>query len=137
MAFQTIKTSFLKSGKICIFTKGLLHRFRKKFLNFLFFFYFRQNKQGKCLTIFLIEKKPIQIITKSILKTRKIDFFLKELVHGFGQKFEIFLLFILAKIGMEKVFDDIFHSKKGFLENIDFDFKKSKNCVFPTDLVHA
>ena len=50
---------------------------------------------------------------------------------------KIFLLFILAKIGMEKVFDDIFHSKKGFLENIDFDFKKSKNCVFPKDLVHA
>ena len=50
---------------------------------------------------------------------------------------KFFLLFILGKIGMEKVFDYIFHSKKGFLDNKDFDFKKSKNCVFPKDLVHA
>ena len=43
---------------------------------------------------------------------------------------KFFLLFILAKIGMEKVFDDIFHSKKGFLENIDFDFKSRKTAFF-------
>jgi len=59
------------------------------------------------------------------------------LVHGFGQKFEIFLLIILAKIGKENVLGDILYSKKGFLDNKNIHFKESKNCIFSKGLDHG
>ena len=37
----------------------------------------------------------------------------------------IFHLFILGKIGQENVLDDIFHSKKSFLDNKNINFIKS------------
>ena len=47
--------------------------------------------------------------------------FPKGLVHGFGQKFEIFHVFIFAKINHQNVFDVTLESQKTFL-----DYKKQK-----------
>ena len=49
--------------------------------------------------------------------------FSKGLVHGFGQKLEIFLTFFLCKILREKVFGDVLVSKQAFLDNINMDLK--------------
>ena len=43
------------------------------------------------------------------------------MVHGFGQKFEIFHVFIFAKINHQNVFDVTLESQKTFL-----DYKKQK-----------
>ena len=83
------------------------------------------------MTIFLIEKKKAFQIKLSISKSRKNCFFPKGLVHGVGQKFENFPIFIiLSTIGSENVFDDIRNRKKTYLDNKNTDFKNSKNCIF-------
>ena len=41
-----------------------------------------------------------------------------------------FVIFFLGKISKKNVFDDILHSKRGFLSNINISFKKSKNFMF-------
>ena len=50
--------------------------------------------------------------------------FCKGLVHGFGQKFEIFCeRFVLSKINPEKVFGDVLVRKQVFRDNINMDLK--------------
>ena len=41
-----------------------------------------------------------------------------------------FVISFLGKIGKKNVFDDILHSKRGVLSNINIIFKKSKNFMF-------
>ena len=49
---------------------------------------------------------------KRSLKSRKIDLFLKVLVHGFGPKLAIFPIFFFGNIEEETVFCDILKRKK-------------------------
>ena len=57
--------------------------------------------------------------------------FSKGLVHGFGQKLEIFLtFFFLCKILREKVFGDALVCKQAFLDNINMDLKWTQNWHF-------
>ena len=58
---------------------------------------------------------------QKVKKSRRIRIFSKELVHGFGKKFEIFHLCILGKISQQNVFDVILDNQKAFL-----DYKKQK-----------
>ena len=55
---------------------------------------------------------------------------LKKSIHGTSEKFEIFHLFILGKIGQENVFDDILERKKVFLDSKITKFRKSKIWYF-------
>ena len=57
-----------------------------------------------------------------VSKTHKIGIFAKGLVHGFGQKVEVFHLLCLSKIDREKVFADVLDQKEAFK-----DYKN--NCV--------
>ena len=68
MAFQTIKTSILKRGKICIFPKGLLHRFGKKFLNFLYFYFILGKISKENVFDDILNRK------KTYLDNNKVDF---------------------------------------------------------------
>ena len=56
--------------------------------------------------------------------------FPKGLVHGFGQKFEIFHVFIFGKINHQNVFDVTLESQKAFLDYKKQKFQKSKNQDF-------
>ena len=64
--------------------------------------------------IILERKKRFKTIKNRKFKSRRIRIFPKELVHGFGQKFEFFPPFFLRKIGQENMFDDIRERKKVF-----------------------
>ena len=46
------------------------------------------------------------------------------------QSLKLFNLFILGKIGKQNALDDILHGKKGFVDNINIDFKKPKYYIF-------
>ena len=73
-----------------------------------------------------------------ISKSRKIKIFPKGLVHGFGQKFEIFHVFIFCKISHQNVFDIILESQKTFLDYKKWKVKKVENSgFFPRGLVHG
>ena len=66
--------------------------------------FFRQYKPGKCLLRYSTKKE-------NAFKTRKRKFsesltngsFLKGLVHGFGQKIELFLCIFFGQIKQEKI----------------------------------
>ena len=55
--FYTINNKKLKSPKIGIFPKGLLHDFGQKFENFPSFLLLAKSASKICLTIFKKEKK--------------------------------------------------------------------------------
>ena len=63
-------------------------------------------------------------------KNPKIRIFPKGLVHGFGQKFEILLMFVLTKLHLKKLFGDVLVSKQAFLHNINMDLKRTQNWHF-------
>ena len=64
--------------------------------------------------VILEREKRFKTIKKRKFKKSKIRIFPKELVHGFGQKFEFFPSLFLRKIGQENAFDDIQERKKVF-----------------------
>ena len=103
--------------KNCIFPNELGHGFGRKFKNYLSFF---QRKQGrkKCLAIFFTAKKESKTCTFQRGWSLVIVKILK------------FVIFFLGKISKKNVFDDILHSKRGFLSNINISFKRSKNFMF-------
>ena len=84
--------------------------------------------------IFYNEKTPFYAIKTRSLKSRKIDIFLKGLIHGFGPKMAIFPMFFLGYIGQENVFYDILKRKNAFLGYKNKKFKKSKNWNFSEGL---
>ena len=63
-----------------------------------------------CLTIFWRGKIAFSHYENRKLKKLKIFIFPKRLVHGFGQKFEIYIY--LVKRYQKNVFDDILERKK-------------------------
>ena len=66
------------------------------------------------LVMLSIGKQAFYTIKTPIIKSRKKCFLAKEIVHSFGQKFEIFPSFHFSKIGKKKVLVDILHGKKSF-----------------------
>ena len=66
----------------------------------------------------------------SVSKTHKIGIFANGLAHGFGEKFEILLTFVLYIIHREKVFGYVLATKEGFLDNTNIDLKRTQNCYF-------
>ena len=90
--FQAIKTRSSKSRKIHIFQNGLTHGFSPKMAIYPTFFQALQPRKMS-FTIFYNEKTPFQAIKTQRSRSRKIDIFLKELIHGFGPKMAFFRLF--------------------------------------------
>ena len=74
----------------------------------------------------------------SNLKSGKIFFFAKGLVHGFGQKFAIFSLSCFFRSNTpEKVFHDVLDRKLAILDNKISNLKSGKICIFAKGLVHG
>ena len=56
-------------------------------------FYLRQHKTGKCVVRYSTRENAFfDYKNKNLIKSKN-EYFLKRLVHGFGQKFEHFLSF--------------------------------------------
>ena len=83
-----------------------------------------------CFMIFLNEETPHQTIKTRSSKGRKIGIFPKGLVHRFGQKMEIFPLFLKRQIGQTNVFYDIQERRNASLDYENKKLKKSKNWDF-------
>ena len=123
-AFQTIKTSSYKSRKIGIFPKGLVHDFCHKLAIFSFV-YFRENRPGKCVLRYSLQKKRL-----SIKKVEKLGFFKRSQSMIFVKSWQFFHLLILVEMGQEKVFYNILFRKNAFLDYKNIKLKKSKNWHF-------
>ena len=81
------------------------------------------------LVMLSIGKQAFYTIKTPIIKNRKKCFLAKEIVHSFGQKFEIFPSFHFSKIGKKKVLVDILHGKKSFKTKKSL-LNMFKNIVF-------
>ena len=126
--FQAIKTKSSKSRNIHIFPKESTDGFSPKMAIFPNIFFQAIQERKMSTTIFQNKKKPFQAIETRSSKRRKIDIFLKGLIHRFGLKMASFLnFFFLRNIGQENVCYDILEQKKAFLGYRNKKFKKSKN----------
>ena len=82
------------------------------------------------LVMLSIGKQAFYTIKTPIIKNRKKCFLAKEIVHSFGQKFEIFPSFHFSKIGKKKVLVDILYRRKVFLDKQKSLWNMLKNIVF-------
>ena len=81
----TIKTSVLKTHKIRIFLKGLVHGLGPKFSILLKFFLWKIQLE-KLFAADVVWKQAFLDDRNMNLKRRKIGIFAKRIVHDFGQK---------------------------------------------------
>ena len=66
----------------------------------------------KVFAAVVAKKKPLKTIKTTVYEKRKIRIFPKELVHQFGQKFEISLTFIFMQNRPRKVSGNVLVRKK-------------------------
>ena len=125
--FQAIKTRSQKSRKTDIFTERLTNGFCPK-MTIIPTCFFRQQRQGKCLSRYLAQKKAFLGYRNKKFKKSKNSHFSKGVNPSFWSKNGHFSkLFFLGNIGKETVFRDILEQKKAFLGYKNKKFKKSKN----------
>ena len=67
---------------------------------------------------------------EKVKKVVKLEFFLKGIVHGFGQNLKFFPVCILVKIGVENALDDILERVKAFLDYENTMLKKVEKLGF-------
>ena len=88
-------------------------------------------------TIFQSEKTPFQAIKISRSKSRKVHFFLKGSIHGFGPKMSIFPPFFQA-IQHRKMSLTIFQNEKTPFQAIKKRSTKGRKIdIFPKGLIHG
>ena len=122
---QAIKTTSSKRRKIEIFPKGLTRGFSPKMAVFPIFFFQAMQARKMCFTIFQNEKTPFSAIKTTLLKSRKIEIFLKELTHGFGPKMAIFATFFFQAIQARKMCFTTFQNEKTPVQAIKTKSSKS------------
>ena len=129
--FWTIKTRSSKSRKIHIFPKGLTHGLVPRMAIFSTFFFFRQDRPGKCLLRYSRTKNAFLGYKNKNLKKSKNWHFFKGVNPWFWSKNGHFSnFFLLGSIGQENVFYDILQRKNAFLGYKNKKFKYSKNWHF-------
>ena len=129
--FQAIKTKSLKSPKIAIFPKGLVHGFGQKLAIFPSFFLKVIQARKMCFKIFQNEKSPFQAIKRRSSKSRKIAVFPKVKNWPFFHRF-------LKVIQARKMCFTIFQNEKSSFQAIKTRSSKSRKiAVFPRGLVHG
>ena len=138
-AFLGYKIKNFKKSKNCHFSKGVNQWFWSKNGHFSNFFFFRQNRLGKCVLRYSGTKKLLsRRLKKRSSKSRKIAFFSKRVNQQFWSKNGHFSNFFFAgNIGQENDFYDILKRKNAFLGYKIKKFKKSKNAIFPKELTHG
>ena len=111
--FQAIKTRSSKSQKIVIILNELTHCFCTKMAISPNFFFFRQNRPGKCLLRYCRTKKtPLQPIKTRSLESLNIAIFPKGLTHFFGPKMAILSIFFFQPIQARKMCFAIFQNER-------------------------
>ena len=125
--FQAIKTTSLKSRKIEIFSKGLVHGYGPKMAIFSTFFLVAIQGSKMCFTIFQNKKTTSQAIKTTRLKSPKMDIFQRGQSMVLVQKWLFFNFFSCRNIGFENVFYDILERENDFLGYKNNKFEKSKN----------
>ena len=95
--FQALKPRSSKSGKIEIFSKGLVHGFRPKLVIFPSIFLKAISARKMCCMISQKEKMVFQALKTRIVKSQKIEIFSKGLVHGVHPKLAIFPYFFFRQ----------------------------------------
>ena len=88
--FRLWKQEVKKVEKLALFQRGV-HGFGEKFE--IFSCYFCQDRPEKCVLRYSRKEKRLFTIREQEVK--KVAFFKKRLVHGLGQKFEIFPFFLV------------------------------------------
>ena len=102
-ACLSYKDKKIKRSKNCLFSKGVNPQFWFKNGHFSNFFFFRQNRAGKCLLLYSTTKKtPFQAIKTRGSKSRKTGIFPKGLTLGFGPKMAIFSTSFFRQYRQEK-----------------------------------
>ena len=91
---------------------------------------------GKRFSTLYIENKPSWTREKSIWKTHRIPISPNGLVHGFCQKFEVFLPFRFMQKTSRKSVWWRFGKKQACLDNRNMDFKKRQPWHFLKGIVH-
>ena len=92
-AILSFQNSSVRKSKIWHFLKELVHGLVKN-LKFIHPFFLGQIGLEKVFGAVLDGKQAILAFKNNNLRKSKISHFLKELVHGFGQKFEIYSSFL-------------------------------------------
>ena len=96
--FKAIKLRRPKSRKMDVFPKVLVHGFGPK-LPISSRFYFSRYRPGKCVLWYSrikIKNNSLGYKIKKV-KSRRIDIFLKGLVHGFGGNFATFATYFFRQ----------------------------------------
>ena len=94
--------------------------------------------RNMCFTIFQNEKTPFQAIKTRSLKSRKIAFFPKGLIHGFGSKMAIFSTSFFQAKQARKMSFTIFQNEKTPVQAIKTRNSKSRKIdIFPKGLTHG
>ena len=133
-----MKTSNSKSRKINFFLNGLTHGFGSKMAIFLNSFFQAIQARKMSFTIFQKEKTPFQAIKTRSSKSRKIDFFLNGLTHGFGLKMAIIWNSFFQAIQARKMSFTIFQNEKTPFQAIKTRNSKSRKIdIFPKGLTHG
>ena len=83
-----------------------------------------------CFTILSKEKTPVQAIKTRCSETRKIEIFLKGVVHGFGLKLAIFACFYFRQYRPEKCVSRYSRRKKRLSRLQKQKVKKVENLRF-------
>ena len=96
-----------KSRKIDIFLWNLSNEIGLTMDIFQLFFFGNIDQENVPYDILQRENAFLGYKKKEVQKSPKIDIFSKGLIHGFGQKMDIFPTFFLGNIDQENVFYDI------------------------------
>ena len=136
--FQTQKTQSLKSLKLDIFPKGLIHGFGPKMAIFPTFFFQEIKATKMSFTISQNQKTPFQAINTTTSKSPKIDIFPKGVTHAFFPKVAIFGTFFFMQYRAAKCFFTIFQNEKTPFQAIKMRGSKSRKIdTFSMWLTHG
>ena len=129
------KNKKVKSRKIHIFLKRLVHGFGGNFAIFATYF-LRQYRPGKCVSRYYGTKKPTFKAIKSRSPiSRKMDVFPKGLVHGFGLKLTISQPFYFRQYRPGKCILCYCRQNNNFLNYKNKKLKRRKIDIFPKPMV--
>ena len=128
----------MESRKNCISVpKGVVHNFGQKIENFSWF-YFSQNRQGKCVWRNSPQKKAFLDIKKINFKNSKKLHFSKWVSPWFSSKIWDFSFFYFWKSRREKCVWRYCQSKNSLFRLKKTLILKTRNkCIFPKGLVHG
>ena len=137
-AFLAYKSKRFKKSKSCNFSKGVNPWFCSKNGHFPNFFFQAMQARKMSFMTFYNENTLFQAIKTRSSKTRKIDFFLKGLIHGFRRKLAIFPTFFFQAIQTSKMSFMIFQNEKTPFQGIKTRSSKSRKIdIFSKGLTHG